>query len=216
MQFEFLVEGQAELTTLSILMKCIIGDYNQPHIHKHRGIGKIPDDPTVLPNRNDHTLLHNLPSKLRAYGAEEQDDLIVVVLVDLDDREDCKLFKTELTDLLKYCRRKPRCLFRIAIEELEAWFFGDQSALKKAYPDTRQQILNEYKQDSQSGTWEMLAEVIYPGGLRALSQHGKRSVRILEQKVEWARNISPHLDVDNNNSKSFQVFRDGIRNLAKI
>ena len=37
-----------------------------------------------------------------------------------------------------------------------------------------------------------------------------------EAKCNWARDIAPHMDVDQNQSKSFQVFRDGIRKLAGI
>jgi hypothetical protein len=217
MHFEFLVEGQAELTALSILMKQLLGDYGQPHtwkIHKHRGIGRIPDDPGAKPNKRDQTLLHNLPSKLRAYGDEGRDDFVVVVLVDLDDRPDCVSFKDDLIQLLNYCQQQPKALFRIAIEELEAWFLGDQQAIKQAYPDARQQVLDAYVQDSQCGTWEKLAEAIYPGGLAALGQHGKRSVRILEQKRIWAKDICPLLDVQENQSPSFQAFRDGVRRMG--
>jgi len=219
MHFEFLVEGQVELTALSILMKQVLGDYSQPHtwkIHKHRGIGRIPDDPGVKPNKHDQTLLHNLPSKLRAYGDEGRDEFVVVVLVDLDDRPDCVSFKTELVGLLNYCPQQPKALFRIAIEELEAWFLGDQQAIKGAYPNARQQILNAYVQDSQCGTWEKLAEAIYPGGLIALGQHGKRSVRILEQKRIWAKEICPRLDIQTNQSPSFQAFRDGVRRMSAV
>ena len=219
MQFEILVEGQTELTALSILMKNIVGEYGKPHtwtIHKHRGIGRIPADPSAQPNNHDQTLLHNLPSKLRAYGEEGRDDVIVVVLVDLDDRPDCSAFKSDLVNLLKYCEEKPKALFRIAIEELEAWFFGDQPCIKKAYPKVRQPILDGYVQDSQCGTWEMLADAIYPGGLDVLGKHGKRSVRILEQKRTWAKEICPLMDVENNLSPSFQCFRDGLRRMAAV
>ncbi len=215
MHFEFLVEGQTELTALSILAKKIIGEYDQPHtwrIHKHRGIGKVPDDPTAKPNRNDPTLLHNLPAKLRAYGEEDRDDVVVVILVDLDDRDDCIAFKSELVGFLDHCRRKPNSLFRIAIEELEAWFLGDHLAIKQAFPSVHQEVLDGYIQDSQCGTWEKLADAIYPGGLAALTrQYGKRSVRILEEKRVWAKEICPHLDINNNLSPSFQYFRDGIQ-----
>lgn len=217
MHFEFLVEGQAELTALSILMSRILGDYGQPHtwkIHKHRGIGRIPDNPGAKPNKHDQTLLHNLPSKLRAYGDEGRDDVVVVVLVDLDDRPDCVSFKSDLVELLNDCQQQPNALFRIAIEELEAWFLGDQQAIKQAYPDARQPIIDAYVQDSQCGTWEKLAEAIYPGGLTALGQHGKRSVRILEQKRIWAKEICPLLDVQENQSPSFQAFRDGVRRMS--
>jgi len=67
MHFEILVEGQTELTALSILTPRILGEYNDPHtwkIHKHRGIGRLPDDLSMAPNRFDQTLLHNLPSWL--------------------------------------------------------------------------------------------------------------------------------------------------------
>jgi hypothetical protein len=217
MHFEILVEGQTELTSLSILMQKILGEYGYPHtwkIHKHRGIGKIPENPEAKPNRHDQTLLHNLPSKLRAYGDEGRDDVVVVVLVDLDDRDDCIAFKNTLSGLLDYCHQKPRALFRIAIEELEAWFLGDQQAIKNAYPEVKQPILDAYIQDSQCGTWEKLAEAVYPGGLAALGQHGKRSVKILEQKRIWAKEICPSIDVETNQSPSFRAFRDGIRRMA--
>jgi len=219
MHFEILVEGQAELTALSILMNRFLGEYDRPHtwkIHKHRGIGQIPDNPVAKANKHDQTLLHNLPSKLRAYGDERRDDVVVVVLVDLDDRPDCVSFKSDLVQLLDYCDQQPKTLFRIAIEELEAWFFGDQNAIKQAYPDARQQELDSYTQDSQCGTWEKLAEATYPGGLTKLGRYGKRSVRILEQKRIWAKEICPLLDVQTNQSPSFQAFRDGIRGMATV
>jgi hypothetical protein len=216
MHFEILVEGQSELTALSILMRKIIGEYNDPHtwkIHKHRGIGQIPDNPAEQPNKNDQTLLHNLAAKLRAYSKEDDSDLIVVVLVDLDDRENCIAFKNELVALLDFCDKKPRVLFRIAIEELEAWYLGDFAALKLAYPDMKQDIFDTYVQDSQISTWETFAEMVHPSGLNALITKGKRSNFVLEEKVNWAKNICPHLNVEQNQSPSFCCFRNGLRRI---
>ncbi len=108
MHFEILVEGQCELTALSILMGGILGAYDRPHtwrIHKHQGIGKLPQLMEARPNRNDRTLLHNLPSKLRAYGREMGENEVVVVLADLDDREDCVAFKNELESVLEISSR---------------------------------------------------------------------------------------------------------------
>jgi hypothetical protein len=218
MHFEILVEGQTEVASLYVLMDQILGGYGgQSHtwkIHKHRGIGKLPNHPEAKPNAKDPTLLHNLPSKLRAYGNAERDDVVVVVLVDLDDRPDCAAFKKEMTDLLYFCPKKPKTLFRIAIEELEAWFLGDQQAIKQAYPDARQDVLDSYIQDSQCGTWEKLAEAVHPGGIAELRKHGRRSKQHLKQKQSWAKEISPRLDIENNLSPSFQCFRDGIRKMA--
>ena len=214
MRLEILVEGQSELTALSILMKAIVGEYGKPHlwrIHKHQGIGEIPTNPESPPNVRDRTLLHNLPAKLRAYGNEGDEDLIVVVLVDLDDRKSCIDFKNQLVALLSYCDKKPRALFRIAIEELEAWYLGDADALRQTYPDALHENLAEYIQDSQNGTWEMLAEIVHSGGLDALLARGKRSPLVREEKVKWAKMIAPNMNVEQNRSPSFCWFRDGLR-----
>ncbi len=209
MHFEILVEGQCELTMLSILMGKIIGEYKNPHtwkIHKHQGIGKIPDNPAQFPSIKDKSLLHNLPSKLRAYGKEEL-ELAVVVLVDLDDRNDCAGFKAELVSLLNCCVQKPTTIFCIAIEEIEAWYLGDLTAIKTAYPEAKQDISDNYIQDAQIGTWEVFAEMVYPDGLSALqTKYGKRSRLVLEEKVNWAKNISPHMTIENNKSPSFNYF----------
>jgi hypothetical protein len=219
MHFEFLVEGQTELTALSILMKSFLGEYGTPHtwrIHKHRGIGKIPSDPRTRPNRSDQSLLHNLPSKLRAYGKENRGDLVVVVLVDLDDRPDCIAFKQELISLKDECSSGMQTIFRIAIEELEAWFLGDKPALEKAYPNGNFSVYDKYKQDSQCGTWEVLAELVHTGGLQALMAKGKRSVRVLEEKRKWAAKIAPEMDVTANQSPSFCSFRDIVQRFAEM
>lgn len=217
MHFEFLVEGQADRTALSILMCKMLGEYQEPHtwtIHKHRGIGRIPKNPSAVPNQHDQTLLHNLPSKLRAYGKENRTDLVVVVLVDLDDRDDCVAFKRELMSLQDGCSPRPTVLFRIAIEEMEAWFLGDRAALVQAYPDADIAVYDRYQQDSQCGTWERLAEMVHVGGLSTLLVQSKRSVNVLNQKRKWAAKIAPFMDIDSNLSPSFCVFRDGLRKLS--
>jgi hypothetical protein len=217
MRFEILVEGQTELTALSILLPKIVGEYEKPHkwkIHKHRGIGKIPDNPAEKPNEGDRTLLHNLSSKLRSYGAEQDPDLVVVVLVDLDDKHDCVAFKNQLVALLNTCDKKPHSLFCLAIEELEAWYLGDSHALKLAYPDMKQASLENYMQDSQVGTWEILAEIIYSGGLNQLTVKGKRSNFVLEEKKNWAKRIPYFMDINNNLSPSFNYFVKKLQELA--
>ena len=73
-------------------------------------------------------------------------------------------------------------------------------------------MLTEYQQDSVCGTWETLANVIYPGGAKKLKALGYP--RIGEIKCEWAKKITPHIDIDGNRSPSFQKFCEGIRRLA--
>lgn len=216
MHLEILVEGQSERTALELLLTKMLGSYGNPHtwrIHKHRGIGDFPVDPAARPDPKNPTLLHNLPSKLRAYGKSLGDAEAVIVLVDLDDRPDCRAFKQELRNLLTLCHPVPRCKFRIAIEELEAWYFGDRLELTAAYPHADETVLAAYVQDSQCGTWERLADAIYPGGHLALKAKGR--IQCLEQKRLWARDICPRMDVTNNQSRSFISFRNAILGYAQ-
>jgi hypothetical protein len=154
-----------------------------------------------------------LPSLLRGYGRSLGDLSAVIVVVDLDNR-DCVAFKQELLDALKACDPCPRALFRIAIEESEAWLLGDRDAVKVAYPKAKDTVLDSYLQDSICGTWEVLADAIHPGGALRLKRLGYREAG--KAKCEWAGEIAPHMNVDRNQSGSFQVFRDGVRTLAGI
>ena len=159
-------------------------------------------------------LLDRLPKLLRGYGKSLQNlTAAVIVVVDLD-KKDCIEFKQEMIDILNNCNPKPKALFRIAIEESEAWLLGDHNAVKTAYPRAKGQVLNTYVQDSICGTWETLADAVYPGGAQKLKQLGWPHIG--QVKCKWAENISPNFDVENNQSKSFQVFCDGIRNLAGL
>lgn len=209
MHFEILVEGQSDLTALSSgIIQNIVGEYNNPHtwkIHKHQGIGVANPNPKAPPNIKDRTLLHNLPSKLRAYGNSLTENQIVLVLIDLDNKTLAERLD-EFTTAMNTCNPAPRVIFSVAIEEMEAWFLGDVAAIQLAYPDARIELLDRYVQDSQCGTWETLAEIVYPGGYKNLAASGKRSIEILDQKWAWAKTISPYMRKENNVSPSFQYF----------
>ena len=103
-------------------------------------------------------------------------------------------------------------LFRIAIEESEAWLLGDREAVVAAYPDAREPVLDGYVQDGICGTWEVLADAVHAGGSAQLRKEGWRNAG--RAKCAWAVTITPHMDVDRNLSSSFRVFRDGVRHLA--
>ena len=204
MHFEILVEGRSEAFALNVLLKKILSDTDTWRIHPHEGLGAIPQNPNAKSDPKNRTLLHNLPAKLKGYGKSIGSDDVVVVLVDLDRKQDCKAFKRSLVSLLASCDPPPRTLFRIVIEEIEACYLGDTYALKSAYKRLNKNALKTYNQDSQCGTWEKLAEVLSVG-----PRPRKRSA-----KSEWARRIPPHMDVENNESPSFRCFRDGLRNLS--
>ena len=130
------------------------------------------------------------------------------------DRGDCATFKQELLTVLNACNPRPRTLFRIAIEEGEAWLLGDRRAVKAAYPDAKDAVLDGYSQDSICGTWEVLADALHPGGSAHLQRTGYPIAG--KAKCEWAGRIAPRMDVNRNRSPSFRVFRDGVKGLAGI
>ena len=217
MHFEILVEDASGKIALKSILEKILGPNGQDHTYRiisYKGIGRIPKDLRGTIDPQKRILPDRLPRLLRGYGKSLQDfPVAVVVVVDLDDK-DCQVFKQEMLDILNARNPQPTTLFRIAIEEGEAWLLGDRNAVKAAYPRAKKQVLNAYVQDSICGTWEKLADAVYPGGSQKLKQLGWPHTG--QAKCEWANNIAPHLDVEGNQSRSFQVFRDGIRNLAGI
>ncbi len=155
-------------------------------------------------------LLDQLPKLLAGYGKTPGMDAVVVVLD--SDRRDCKAFLGELKALLQNCRPVPNTLFRLAIEEMEAWFLGDRQALLAAYPRAKRDVLSRYQQDSVCGTWEMLADAVYPGGSAAIRKAGWPLPGQI--KHEWAERIGPRMCTEDNQSPSFCKFRDGLRRLV--
>lgn len=163
-------------------------------------------------------LLQELPNRLSAYpqwlphlyGPQ----WCVVVLVDRDD-DDCLQLKATLEHIIFRAglvsrsgdRERYNALPRIAIEELEAWFFGDVPALRAAYPSVPETLAAKAPfrdpDDIRGGTWERLEKVLertYPGGM---------------PKVEVASNVAPYMDPDANRSHSFGVFRDAVREIGR-
>lgn len=213
MHIEVLVEDSSGATLVEMLLPRIIGDYGQPHswrIHNYSGIGRIPKKLTAGTSSSKKTLLDSLPGVLRAHGKTPGIDAVVVVLD--SDQRDCKELLAELQAVAAGCDPSPNTLFRLAIEEIEAWFLGDQPALLRAYPRAKKNVLNTYVQDSVCGTWELLADAVYPGGSSAIRKAGWPLPG--QVKHEWAAQIGPELDIENNTSPSFCKFRDGLRRLT--
>jgi len=163
--------------------------------------------------KND--LLKRLPDRLRGYVWFSEEYRIVVV-VDRDS-DDCRELKQKLerhaAQVGLPTRTHPQhghfaVVNRIAIEELEAWYFGDWDAVRAAYPRVSENVPRRasYRDPDAiaGGTWEAFERVLqrsgyFTGGLR---------------KIEAARGIAPHLDPARNTSRSFQVFRDALLELT--
>ena len=156
--------------------------------------------------------LHRLRVRLQAYARWLPPDWRLVLLVDRD-QDDCLILKQQLDDLAASANLRPRSLAghskwrlvsRIAIEELEAWYFGNWDAVCQAYPRvpaTVPQRANYRDPDAiPGGTWEAFERILkragyFPTGLR---------------KIEAARSIAPHVEPWASRSNSFARFRDAV------
>lgn len=212
MHFEVLVEDLSGRVALDALLPKILGEPHSWRTIAYKGLGRIPKNLRGTQDPAKRQLLAQLPRLIEGYGKSLGDAAAVVVVVDLD-RRDCITFKRELLDVLESRRPRPTTLFRIAIEESEAWLLGDRDAVLAGYPGANAAILNRYVPDSICGTWELLADAVYVGGSEALRRAGWQAVGAA--KHEWARRIAPHIDVQRNRSASFQTFRRGLQRLAR-
>ena len=100
-------------------------------------------------------------------------------------------------------------LNRLAVQELEAWFFGDVGrivcSLSTAHPSLGERSRYRNPDAIVGGTWEALERELQrvgyaPGGLA---------------KVATARAVSAHMQPERNRSHSFQVFQQGLLELIR-
>jgi hypothetical protein len=214
MHIEFLVEDSSGEKMLSQLLPKILGEQGAPHTWRmkaYKGVGRIPAGLSVKADPTKRLLLDQLPRLLQGYGKTVGIDAVVVVL-DTDNRE-CSAFLMELKSLLANCKPAPHTLFRLAIEETEAWYFGDKQSILQAYPRAKRDVIGRYTQDSVCGTWELLADAVYPGGSAAIKKTGWPLPGQI--KHEWAEKITPFMDINQNISPSFIKLRDGLLQLAR-
>jgi hypothetical protein len=213
MHIEILVEDSSGARLLNVLLPMFWGQEGEMHtwrIHAYRGIGRIPSGLVTKGDPAKRILLDQLPRLLRGYSNTPGIDAVVVVL-DTDNR-DCAEFLTELQTLVDACRAAPNTIIRLAVEEIEAWYFGDEQALLKAYPKAKRDVLGRYVQDSVCGTWEALADAVRPGGSAGIRKAGWPLPG--QVKHEWAEKIGPLMDPERNVSPSFKKLRAGLVRLV--
>lgn len=166
---------------------------------------------TVFQGKKD--LLANLPARLKGYRKWLPADHRLVVLLD-EDRQDCRKLKRDLEQIARGAGFATKTapdragrftvLNRIAVEEIEAWFFGDVPALAVAYPGVSSSLGSKaaYRNPDAiaGGTWEALE--------RVLKQAGHFTAGL--SKIELARTMADYMDPARNTSASFQCFRAGL------
>lgn len=174
----------------------------------------LPRDRTfeIHPFQGKSDLLGKLEPRLRGYAAWLPADWRIVVVVDRDD-DDCRELKHRLESVAGHaglCTRSRargapwQLVNRIAIEELEAWYFGDWAAVCSAFPRAlanvprRQGFRNP--DAITGGTWEAFE--------RVMQAHGY--FKGGPAKIDAAHAIGAHVDPARSSSRSFRVFNDAI------
>lgn len=157
-------------------------------------------------------LLNKLEARLRGYASWLPANWKIVVVVDRDD-DDCLVLKQQLESVAQQTGLRSRTatghpswqlVNRIAIEELESWFFGDWPAVQQAYPRVPSTIPNRAafrNPDAiRGGTWEAFE--------RVMRQHGYFLGGL--EKIKAARAIGGHIDPLRSRSASFRTFHHAL------
>lgn len=168
-------------------------------VHRHQGKGRLPK-PQERVDATRRGLLCQLPQKLRAFAASlDPATDRVLVLVDAD-RDDCRALRRDLEEVLRSIAAPPTVLFRVAVEELEAFYLGDLAALRRAFPAHDAELARKFRPDSVCGTAEYFGRVIGDGGLN---------------KVSWAEAMGPRLTTSapRSRSPSFRALVQGLERL---
>lgn len=212
MNIEILTEDSSGAALLETIVPMALGAQGEKHtwrVHSYRGVGRLPKGLTAAGDPSKRILLDQLPRILGGYGKTPGIDAVIVV-VDTDTR-DCKQMLAELTASAAASGR-PDTIFRLAIEEIEAWYLGDRVAVWEAYPRARKDVLDRYAQDTVCGTWELLADAVYPGGTTAVKAAGWPLPGQI--KHDWAQAIGPKMDLSRNVSPSFNKLVEALSKLA--
>ena len=198
---EVLVEEPSMEAALALVLPKILADTSFK-IHTHQG---KPD------------LLNKLSAKMRGYFSWLPPTWRIVIVVDRDD-DDCEELKQQLEGAATRAgfstrstmKGKPGYVVvnRLAIEELEAWYFGDWKAVRAAYPKVPSTIpaKAEFRapDEIKGGTWEAFLRVLQQAG------YFKAGLR----KIEAARAIAEHMIPSRNTSPSFCALRDALDEIS--
>lgn len=191
-RLEFLVEEASMEAFLQALLPRFLPQSCQYAVHPFNG---KPD------------LLRKLPQRLRGYRSILGSDCRIVVVLDRD-QDDCRELKSRLERMALKAGLKTRStaqkgcwqvVNRLAIEELEAWYFGDWATVCAVYQEVSPNIPRKKglrKPDEIKGTWEAFEKV--------LQQHGYYPAGL--NKIEAAQKIGAQIQPSRCRSRSFQVF----------
>ena len=211
MHFQFLVEDQSSAVLVERIMSRLTADGSTDtyNCKAFKGIGGFTKKNTVKETHSGK-LLNDLATYMRGFQRSLQGiSASLIIVLDNDDNEP-EEYKRLLDSVADMNSIEMDHVFCIAIEEVEAWLLGEEMAIQKAYPKYRRNVLHGYKQDSICGTWELLADVVYKGGICEIRKKRMSYAQIGKLKAEWADKIGSQMVFEDNKSPSFRFFYESI------
>lgn len=212
MYFQFLVEDVSGKKLICQVMDKIlmVSDGVSYDCKAFRGIGGLKIGSNAAQIKTDK-LLNDLPLYLKGFDKSLQGiDASIIIVLDNDKRR-TREFEQQLEKVAEDVHIVIDHVFCIAVEEMEAWLLGDRKALLSAYPNARESALKDYVQDSICGTWEVLANAVYKGGLKQFKKDCPTYREVGKHKSEWADRIGEYFTLEENLSPSFQKFLGAIQ-----
>lgn len=211
MYFQFMIEDLSTEILVKHVMEKLKTKYPEKEIlydsKSFSGIGHLKTSGNLF-ERKSGNLLNNLRCYLRGFdkSLRNMEQAAIIVVLD-NDRRDYEKFKNELEQAARESMLLSDYVFCIAVKEMEAWLLGDENAIWEAYPNARKKYLKDYKQDGICDTWEVLANMLYPGGLAGLEKKKAAGQNVIgKAKCEWADKIGGALNLEVNVSPSFRHF----------
>lgn len=189
MYVQFLIEDKSTEKLVCHVMDKLKERYNDKYIdydtRAFKGIGHLPKKGTAI-ERKTGQLLNDLPMFLRAFDKKlrKLPGAVVIVVLDNDKRDQTE-FQKQLKELSELNKILIDHAFCVAVKEMEAWLLGDIKAIEKAYSNVKKSAIKDYVQDGIVDTWEILANMIYPGGVNKLQKKAAGSYGLIgEMKIE--------------------------------
>lgn len=216
MYFQFLIEDSSTEILIGHVMSKLQDKYPDKQIEfntkSFSGIGHLRTTGNLM-ERKGGNLLNNLHIYLRGFdkSLSSMEHAAIIVVLDNDQRE-IETFRHDLEQVAKESVMLTDYVFCIAVKEMEAWLLGDEDAIERAYPLIKKKYIKAYEQDGICDTWEVLANMVYPGGLIGLRKKAKSSYSETgKAKCEWADRIGKELELENNVSPSFKEFLQALQ-----
>lgn len=150
----------------------------------------------IHPHQGKSDLQKSIPKKVLAYKRFPQK--VKLIVVHDQDSNDCLILKNDLLDLVKSQNKNQPCLIRIACKELENWYLGSLHSIEKVYP------MFKASKFTNKAKYRNPDNIFGAPELQMLIKNFSKGFA--------SKQIPKYMDLENNNSPSFNHLISGVQN----